>query len=171
MKKLFKIIYSVFVAFIVLVAILLIVSTFPIPGNYKVLTVISGSMEPTIKTGSVVVVKPADDYNVGDVVTFGKVGKNNNPVTHRIVSATTSANGAELYTTKGDANNNNDENSLSKNQIVGKVLFSVPYMGYAVDFAKKPIGFALIIIVPAVAIIGDEIIKIVREIKNKKINQ
>lgn len=168
LKKIFKLIYSLFVAFIVAVAVLLIFSILPITGNYKVLTVISGSMEPAIKTGSVVVIKPFADYNVGDVVTFGKVGKNQNPVSHRIVSVTVSESGAEYYTTKGDANNNNDENSLQKSQIAGKVLISFPYIGYAVDFAKKPFGFALIIAVPAAAIIGDEIKKIIQELKKKK---
>src|SRR4030042_2956640 len=100
-KKFFKIFYNIFLAFIVIIAVLLIFSVLPITGNFKVLTVISGSMEPAIKTGSAVVIKPMDDYNVGDVITFGKVGKNNNPVSHRIVGVTTTANGAELYTTKG----------------------------------------------------------------------
>jgi len=59
--------------------------------------------------------------------------------------------------------------TVSKSEIIGKVLFSVPYLGYAVDFAKKPLGFALIILVPAAIIIGDEIKKIFGEVKKKKI--
>jgi len=54
---------------------------------------------------------------------------------------------------------------------VGKVLFSVPFVGYAVDFAKKPMGFALIIVVPAAIIIYDEIKKIIQELKIKRLKK
>ena len=75
------------------------------------------------------------------------------------------------YITKGDANNAPDQEEITKREIIGKVLFSVPYLGYAVDFAKKPLGFSLIIIIPASIIIFDEIKKIFGEIKKKKENK
>jgi signal peptidase len=59
-----KIIYYTFVVFLLTVAILLIVSTIPVTGNIKIMTVLSGSMEPAIKTGSVVIVKPFNDYKM-----------------------------------------------------------------------------------------------------------
>jgi signal peptidase len=164
--KIFKIIYSIFVAFIVVVALLLIVSVLPITGNYKIMTVISGSMQPAIKMGSVVMVKPVADYKIGDVITFGPYSKTKAPTTHRIYDIKVEG-GAPVYITKGDANNAPDARELQKKDILGKVLFSVPYVGYAVDFAKKPMGFALIIIVPAAIIIFDEIKKIFYELKKK----
>jgi len=165
--KIFKVIYSIFVAFIVVVALLLIVSVLPITGNYKVMTVISGSMQPAIKMGSVVIVKPASDYQIGDVITFGPYSKTKVPTTHRIYDIKVEG-GQPVYITKGDVNNAPDSREIKKSDIVGKVLFSVPYMGYAVEFAKKPIGFALIIIIPAAIIVGDEIKKIYVEVKKKK---
>ena len=69
--KPFKIIYYIFLAFIVAIALLLIVSVFPITGNYKLMIVQSGSMAPAIKMGGLVIVKPADDYKIGDV----KIGR------------------------------------------------------------------------------------------------
>ena len=165
--KALKIIYWVVIGFIILVALLLIISTFPITGNYKVMTVISGSMEPTIKIGSVVVVKPESDYKVGDIITFGPASKTKAPTTHRIFDIKV-VDGNPVYITKGDANNGPDAKEIQKKDIIGKVLFSVPYVGYAVDFAKKPIGFALIIIVPAALIIIDEVKKIFYELKKKK---
>ena len=167
MKKLFKIIYYIVIALIILIALLLIVSVLPITGNYKVMTVISGSMEPAIKMGSVVIVKPADDYKIGDVITFGLYSNTKSPITHRINDIKI-VNSQPVYITKGDVNNAPDVREIQKKDIVGKLLFSVPYVGYAVDFAKKPIGFALIIIIPAVVIIFDEIKKIFYEIKKKK---
>ena len=165
--KILKIIYSIFVAFIVVVALLLIVSVLPITGNYKIMIVQSGSMEPAIKQGSVVIVKPASDYKIGDVITFGPYSKTKAPTSHRIYDIKV-VDGQPVYITKGDANNAPDPREIQKKDVVGKVLFDVPFVGYAVAFAKKPMGFALIIIIPAAIIILDEIKNIYGEIKKKK---
>lgn len=167
-NKVLKTIYYIFLGAIALIAVLLIVSAFPITGNIKFLTVLSGSMEPAIKMGSVVLVKPAADYKIGDVITFGEISKIKTPTTHRIYEIKVQGN-QPVYITKGDANNAPDTREIQKRDVIGKVLFSVPYAGYAVDAAKKPLGFALIIVVPAVLIIFGEIKKIYEEIsKNKK---
>ncbi|TSC95563.1 MAG: signal peptidase, endoplasmic reticulum-type [Parcubacteria group bacterium Athens0714_26] len=165
--KPFKIIYYVFLGAIAVIAILLVVSVLPITGNFKVLTVLSGSMEPVIHTGSVVVVKPSDSYKIGDIITFGEMGKTKTPITHRIYEMKVQGS-QPVYITKGDANNAPDQKEITGKDIVGKVLFDVPYVGYAVETARKPLGFMLIIIVPAVIIIYDEGKKIWREIKKKK---
>ena len=168
--KIFQIIYYIFIAFIVAVALLLIVSILPITGNYKVMTVISGSMAPAIKMGSVVIVKPAADYKIGDVITFGPYSKTKAPTSHRIYDIKV-VDGQPVYITKGDVNNAPDARELQKRDVLGKVLFSVPYIGFAVDFAKKPMGFALIIVVPAAIIIYDEIKKIIQELKIKRLKK
>lgn len=168
MKNL-KVVYYVFLGAICLIAVLLIISSFPITGNFKVLTVLSGSMEPAIKTGSVVMVKPVSDYKIGEVITFGPYSRTKAPTSHRIYDIKVVA-GEPVYITKGDANNAPDTREIQKKDIIGKVLFSVPYVGYAVDAAKKPLGFAFIIIVPAIIIIYDEAKKIwkgITELKNK----
>jgi len=167
MNKVFKTIYYVFLGAIALIALLLIASLLPIPGNYKVLTVLSGSMQPAIKMGSVVVVRPASDYKIGDIITFGPYSKTKPPTTHRIADIKV-VNGQPIYITKGDANNAPDTREIQKKDVVGKVLFDAPYVGFAVDVARKPFGFALIIIVPAALIIFDESKKIVGEIKKRK---
>lgn len=167
MLKIFKLFYYLVVVLISVVALLLIISILPLTGNFKVLAVLSGSMEPTIHTGSIVAVKPAGDYKIGDIITFGKIGKNQTPTTHRINDIRVQA-GKPIYITKGDANNTPDPKEVLANEVVGQVIFSVPYLGYAVDAAKKPIGFIVIIMVPAVIIIYDEIRKIYKEIKKKK---
>lgn len=161
-----KIIYYIFVVFLLTVAVLLIVSTVPVTGNIKIMTVLSGSMEPGIKTGSIVIVKPANEYKIGDVITFNE-SKGKAPITHRIYDIKI-VDSEPLYITKGDANDTPDQIEIKKKDVVGKVLISVPFVGYAVDFARKPIGFALIIIIPAAVIIFDEIMKIYAEIKKKK---
>ena len=150
-----------------LVAVLLVVSVLPITGNYKVLTVLSGSMAPEIKMGSVVIVKPVQDYKINDIITFGPFSKIKPATTHRIHDIKV-VDGQPIYITKGDANNAPDTREIQKKDVLGKVLFDVPYVGFAVDVARKPFGFALIIVVPAALIIFDEIKKIVGEIKKRK---
>lgn len=170
MTKLFKIIYYIFIALIASVALLLIVSVLPITGNYELMVVQSGSMEPAIKMGSLIIVKPYDDYEIGDIVTFGDVTKNKTPITHRIHDIKVNE-GKILYITKGDANEDPDGKEVLNREVIGKSLFSIPYLGYVVNFAKKPLGFALIIIIPAVVIIFDEVKKIYAEVKKKKIEK
>jgi len=162
-KKFTKIFYNVFTGFIILLAVLILFSLFPITGNYKILIVQSGSMEPAIHTGSIVVTKPEAHYQVGDIITFGTISKTKAPTTHRIYSID---NGK--YITKGDANEDPDMSPITANKIIGKVLFSVPYIGYLIDFARRPLGFMLIIGLPALLLISDEIKKIIQQIKKMK---
>ncbi|MCH7604785.1 signal peptidase I [Patescibacteria group bacterium] len=165
MQKLGKIGYYAFLGFLGVIAFAIAASVFPITGNFQLLVVQSGSMEPSIKTGGLVVIKPAAEYNVGDVITFGTGTRKETAITHRIYEKEVD-NGRISYVTKGDANDSSDSNKVLKEDVIGKVLFSVPFFGYVVDFAKKPMGFALIIGVPATLIIGDEVRKISTEVKS-----
>ena len=157
----------VFASAIALIAILLVISSFPITGNYRVMIVQSGSMAPQITTGSIVVVKPANTYKIGDVITFGKTTKGKMPTTHRIVEIRV-VGGRPLYTTKGDANNAPDVTETAHGDILGRVLFNVPYFGYALAAAKKPIGFAMLIVIPASIVVFDEGKKIWRELASRR---
>ena len=121
-------------------------------------------MEPAIKTGSVVIVKPVDRYEVGDIVTFGKDDRDNIPTTHRILDVRVVA-GETRFVTKGDANDDRDGRELTESSIIGKVLFDIPYLGFILDMARKPLGFAVLLGIPAVVIISDEAMKIWRETK------
>jgi len=167
-EKIFKTLYYLFLGFIVSIALLLVFSAIPIPGNFKTMIVTGGSMEPAIKMGSIVVVKPVEDYKINDVITFQGRGERDF-TTHRIVEMRVEG-GRPIYITQGDANNAPDMREVRASEVKGKVLFSIPYLGYVIDFAKKPIGFALIIIIPAAVIISDEVKKIYNEIKKKNIN-
>ena len=164
MQKIGKIGYYAFLGFLGVIAFSIAASVLPITGNYKILVVQSGSMEPAIKTGAVVIVKPADVYSIGDVITFGSITKTTPPTSHRILDMEVSE-GQISYITKGDANEDPDGKPVAKMDVVGRVLFSMPFLGYVIDFARKPLGFALIIGIPAVVIVGDEVRKIVLEVK------
>lgn len=163
-KKILKIIQNIITVAIVIIGLFLIITLFPIKDNFQVKVVLSGSMEPTIHTGSIVVIKPSSQYKIGDVVMFGKDTKTEIPTTHRIVS-NRAVEGVVLFTTKGDANEDPDTTEIRQSDIHGKVLFTVPFMGYVIDFVRKPIGIIIVIIVPALFIIYDEIRKIIKEVK------
>jgi signal peptidase len=156
MKKILKIFYNTVLTLLGLLIVLVGATLIPIPGNFKVFIVESGSMEPAVKTGSLIFVKPASNFSVGDVVTI-KNGKNT--VTHRIVKID-----GQSVTTKGDANKEADAETASINNLVGKMLFSLPYIGYPVGYAKTKVGFMFLVIIPAVIIIYDELHRIKREI-------
>lgn len=142
------------------IGVLVVGSLLPIFGSHRVFVVQSGSMEPAILTGSVILISPESAYHIGDVVTWVPAS-GGTPITHRIIkeNATT---GEARYQTKGDANESEDA-VISRSQILGKVVFHVPYLGYPVSFAKRPIGFVLLILLPSLLIVFDELLNLRRE--------
>jgi len=167
MKKFSKIGYYILVSGIVIIGGLLIISMLPIPGNFQIKIVLSGSMEPSIKTGSIVVVKSSGKYEIGDIIMYGEDTKDKVPTTHRIVEMRI-VEGEYRFITKGDANDSIDSGEREGSDITGKILFSVPYVGFILDMVKKPLGFAFLIGVPAAAIIGDELWKIWKEVRRMR---
>src|SRR3989344_7818777 len=105
-KKIGKYGYYIFFGALILVALIVVISAFPIQGNIKIKVVESGSMEPAIKTGSVALIRPASSYKIGDIITFEGNFKNAKgqkvPTTHRIVEMRAER-GNPIYITKGDA--------------------------------------------------------------------
>jgi signal peptidase len=156
-----KITYGAFIAVVVTTAFLFLGTQVPLLG-YQVKVVKSGSMEPAIPVSSIVVIAPSEQYGVGDVVTFGTESTGRIPVTHRIVEVEGSG-AARTYITKGDANEEADMTPVDPSAIIGSVRFSVPYLGYLIEFLRTPLGYALLVGVPAAIIILDEIADIVWE--------
>ena len=167
MKILNGTLYAVFILLLLGVAGLFLASLLPIPGNIQVKIVKSGSMEPAIKTGSVAIVKPEASYAVGDVITFGEDTGRQIPTTHRIVSIGGDFNHV-FYMTKGDANEEADGAQIAAKDVIGKVVLTVPYAGYVLDFARQPVGFTLMIGVPAAIIILDEMARIWKEVQKMR---
>jgi signal peptidase len=102
----------------------------------------SGSMAPSIATGSLVVdlpTTPATPFEVGDVVTFHPTP--GYTATHRIAAI-----GPDGIVTKGDANPGRDVGTIQPEMIVGRVAFSVPYGGYAAVFFRNPAGVAALLL-------------------------
>lgn len=167
LTSVFKGIVSVFLAVIFIIGIGAVLSLLPERTGFHAFVVLSGSMEPAIPTGSLVLVSRRDAYHMGDVVTRRTPGKGNATITHRIVDVSEN-HGSTTFHTKGDANESADEEDVRKENIVGRVLFSVPYLGYPVHATRTPVGFLFLIALPGIAIVVDEIFSIVRAIRNRK---
>lgn len=99
------------------------------------LTVLTGSMEPALRPGDIVVVVPQEVYRVGDVVTFQPEAGDPTLITHRIIAVTNSGYGA-TFTTQGDANGAPDD-PIVPAQIMGRVAYRVPFVGHAVTFVQN----------------------------------
>ena len=110
----------------------------PMPFGVGASVVLTGSMEPTLRVNDLVVVKRADEYNVGDIVVFQQ---GNQLIIHRIIDK----NDEEAkITTKGDANNI-DDGQIPVSAVKGKYSFRVPFVGLIVKGLKTVPGIIIVL--------------------------
>jgi signal peptidase I len=135
--------------------------------GYQLKTVLSGSMEPTFKTGSIIAIKPSSnptEFKNGDIITFKK--DESTIVTHRIIEVIKNDSGDILYKTKGDNNEDADvEPVVSQNVLAKYTGFTIPYLGYLVDMAKTKIGTALLLVIPGLLLLIYSIITVLGVLK------
>ena len=135
--------------------------------GWRVNTVFSGSMEPAIKTGSMLVTRPvkAERIKVGDIIIFHSP-VNEKLMTHRVIEVVEQS--ALQFQTKGDTNEDADPFILSAENIVGKAWFYIPGLGYITQFIKTPLGFMLTVLIPGLAVIVMEIRYIIHLLKEQE---
>lgn len=112
----------------------------PMIVKYRPLVVLSGSMEPTFKTGSIIYYKVVkqEEIKAGDIITFRI---NDTFVSHRVNSIDN-----YLYETKGDANNTVDALKIKYSDIVGKdANFCIPLLGYYVKYINDNMYLLVIV--------------------------
>lgn len=110
----------------------------PMPFGVGASVVLTGSMEPTLRVNDLVVVRRADEYNVGDIVVFQQ---GNQLIIHRIIEK----NDEEAkITTKGDANNI-DDGQIPVSAVKGKYSFRVPFVGLIVKGLKTVPGIIIVL--------------------------
>ena len=120
----------------------------PMPMGVGATVVLSGSMEPTLSTGDLLIIAKQDSYQVDDVVVFQA---NRMAVVHRIMELydqpVQGEDGEEIQQmaiTQGDANNTPDD-PIQVGQIKGTVVFRLPIVGYLINMIKTPVGTILIL--------------------------
>ena len=153
MKKAVESFGFAFMILLMLVAVL----TFMAPHfGWRVDVVFSGSMEPQLRVGGVVVTRPveAEDIKAGDTITFYSP-LNEKLTSHRVIAL---EGGSQLhFWTKGDVNGHADPFIVPAENVVGKVCLHVPYLGYVTQFVKTPLGFLLTLCLPGLIIMVMEI--------------
>jgi len=123
-------------AVVLLVGMLVIVV--PKLANALPLTVLTSSMEPGLPPGTLIVVKPIDtsDIAMGDVITYQIKSGEPGVITHRITGITNSSDGSRTFTLTGDNNDIADELQVLPVQVVGKLWYSVPWIGNVASFVN-----------------------------------
>ncbi len=116
----------------VLLMIIVVPLSIPRFFGYEIYHVLTDSMEPSISTGSIIYVQPVDfnQLKVGDVISYN--AKHKSVVTHRIVDIKNSS-----ITTKGDHNQEVDMQQVKEMQVNGKVIYSIPLLGYISSLFNK----------------------------------
>jgi len=156
-KFVFELISWLFIGIIVLLVFFTVGSNTNILRGYKSFMVLSGSMEPTINIGDIVITHKQINYFKNDTITF--YGPENRVVTHRI-ALIKEQDGNTTIITKGDANRSIDSDTITPNKIIGKVIFIIPKLGFVVSFSRTIPGLILLILVPAIALIANELLKL-----------
>jgi signal peptidase I len=140
--------------------------------GYQLKTVLSGSMEPGIKTGSIIAIKPGGDmkrFKKGDVITFKE--SEDKLITHRVLEVKGTGKNTQ-YITKGDNNDAPDLNPVLAANVVGEYKgFTIPYIGYLLNTAQSKIGSALLLILPGILLLAYSAITIWKAIKEIEVSK
>ncbi|MEF8872372.1 MAG: signal peptidase I [Haloarculaceae archaeon] len=161
---------------LLLVAIIVPFIIYAVPqvaGGEQSYVVLSGSMEPNIGTGDVIItdgVEP-DRIESGDVITYRRSG-DTRPTTHRVIEVVGQEDGL-AFRTQGDANEDPDQQLVPSEDVEGKVmtvggyLFVIPFLGYVITFASSQTGIITLLVVPLVLLIISEIWEVVQSAQPK----
>ena len=148
LRKVWNIVSIVLVAIVVLIAVLLMGAKVI---GFKTYSVISPSMKPAYNVGDLVYVKNVEPetIEVGDAITF-VLDENLTVATHRVVEIDLET---SHFRTKGDANDTPDANPVHFKNLIGKVVFKIPLLGYVADWVQNPPGTYIAVTVGAVLLI------------------
>jgi len=139
--------------------LLLLVVSLAIPAlftlfGFRAYVIYGGSMGSALPAGSIGITETVDSetLKVGDVVAIKKAGRAL-PVLHRVVNMESSGDTA-IYTTQGDSNGSPDPEPVTLQGSGDRVVFAIPYLGYLVHFARGALGRLLLILIPALLLLG-----------------
>lgn len=144
----------------------------PLAFGARPYTVLTGSMEPAISAGDVIVDERISPLSaeVGDVVTFRDPEDQSRQITHRVMRIRRA--GSHLwFVTRGDANNATERWRIAADGQLGRVLYTIPLVGYAAVVTKTPLGLALLVIVPVVLLAFDELLRIWRPREERRVRE
>ena len=155
-----------FVVLLVLVTPFLVYAVPGAIGADHSFVVLSGSMEPELSPGDVVIVEETDPAAVetGDVVTFVREGEGA-PVTHRVIGVE-ERNGNVAFETQGDANPEPDSGLVPGENLVGAVVLTIPLIGYVIQFGSTTEGLVLLVGLPIGLLVLSELWAVMSAVKD-----
>jgi len=140
------------------VILLMVIAVFTFFGprfGWRVDAVLSGSMEPALKVGGVLVTYPVkvEEIKVKDIIIFYSP-MSGELTSHRVVAMNHGS--SVSFRTKGDANEDPDPFTVPASNVVGKKFLHIPWLGYLTQLVKTRLGFLLALCIPALIVIGME---------------
>ena len=133
--------------------------------GFSILQVLTGSMEPTIPEGSMLLIQETDPKSLqpGDIISFFSPDPSLDGAlnTHRIQQVVAESDTLE-FITKGDANFLEDQQPVAAEQVVGKVIFISPTLGKFVRLISNPLVFGLAILLPLAAMLIANLVRAMR---------
>lgn len=168
-QTIIKIVLWILFSVLLIIVVLSIISVSGLP---QILTVESGSMEPSLSRGSLILINKEDTYLINDIVTYKDALDDGTQVliTHRIIESESTDNDL-IYITKGDANDTKDLDPINPDMIIGKVIFYIPLLGFIVSFAKTKLGVILLIVIPCLFLAYGEVKNIRKEVNEIKLKK
>ena len=151
MRKVFSILGNLGLG-ISLLGLLAVFVVFPLYG-VSLAMVLSGSMNPVLETGGVIGFQKVDfsAVEVSDIIVF-KLSGQDISVTHRVIEKIETEEGIG-FKTMGDANEEPDPWIVKEGDFLGKVVFHIPWIGYANELLKTQMGFLLVMGLPAAVLL------------------
>lgn len=141
---------------------------------FSIYTIVSGSMEPTIKVYDVIIntKTDADDVKVNDVITFTSTSSNTAgmTITHRVIGEKILDDGTSCFITRGDNNTNEDYSCVAEKNIIGKVNAVIPQLGRIQFFLASKFGWVFLILIPALYILLKDMYKLLKKSMDNKIS-
>ena len=138
--------------------------------GYKPLICASNSMSNIFEVGDLTITKEVEENELqkGDIITFWNT-EHDTVITHRIEEITTKEDGKTVYVTKGDMNNEIDDEVVEYNQIEGEYIGHIKYIGNLILWIQKPTGLIIAFLIPVLicAIVYRHNLKR-KEIKSKR---
>ena len=138
--------------------------------GYKPLICASNSMNNIFEVGDLTITKEVEENELqkGDIITFWNT-EHDTVITHRIEEITTNEEGKKVYVTKGDMNNEIDEEVVEYNQVEGEYIGHIKYIGNLILWIQKPTGLIVAFLIPVLicAIVYRHNLKR-KEIKSKR---
>lgn len=174
-NKVFKIIYGLF-KFIIIAVLVLYIAFLAIQRfsnnssimGYRVFTIATGSMEPELAVGDVILISEEDaaDLKIKDIITYESKaqGSEGMLITHRIININ---NESKEITTKGDANNVEDP-IITSDQVYGKVVYKFVLISMLTKLVRNKFGFYFLVFIPLIVVIFLEIADFFTQAKDEE---